>query len=81
MKTRGILGKRIVAIEQTRVHQGKGYEGSTMALQHIELEGGLRLIPITKTTDNDYLTDFLVVGPRRARPKPAPSEQKQLDLG
>ena len=64
MKTRGIVGKRIVRIHQERGATGRG--DSVTNVTAIELEGGAMLIPRTFETERgDYWHTFDV---RKVRP-------------
>ena len=62
MKTRGIIGKRIVAIRQRRFYND--YNASMeVSVYEIELEDGTLLRPMVHPTENDAVVDMIVVKP------------------
>jgi len=65
MKTRGIIGQRIVAVSQERVSESG--RGATINVRHIELENGTRIVPVVHEGEADYSVDFIAVKPARAR--------------
>jgi hypothetical protein len=65
MKTRGIIGKRIVRIAQRRIHEAG--RPTYMDVQTIELEDGTILWPVVGELEADYAVDFGVKRPRRKR--------------
>lgn len=65
MKARGVVGKRIVRIEQERAYDEFGT--LYMNILAIELEDGTRMWPVVGELDGDYAVDLAVVGPGRRR--------------
>ena len=60
MRTRGIVGRRIAAIEQVRVRSTPGRRGHTDVVA-IVLDNGIRLVPLTIETDTgEYDHTFVV---------------------
>lgn len=68
MKTRGIIGKRIVRIEQGMARHGETARSPTNSVGWIELEDGTKLIPVVAEGDSCYFVD-LVVNTRNRRRK------------
>jgi len=65
VKTRGVLGKRIVAVEQRRESRGQGYSPENV-VRALVLEDGTRLVPVTIETDTgEYVHDFWVEKPKK----------------
>ena len=65
MKSRGVVGKRIVKIEQSMKMSNVGM---TNAVAAIVLEDGTRLIPSTIETEDEYLTEIAVNTTGRSQP-------------
>lgn len=65
MRSRDVVGKRIVKVHQQRVNDGRG--GTVWDLDSLELEDGTRLIPMTIETEGDYCHKLLVSKPERGR--------------
>lgn len=65
MNTRGVIGKRIVAVRQRREHNDRLPRGTSMAVEAIVLEDGTELQPYTEEWEDGYSTDFRVVRPER----------------
>lgn len=55
MKTRGIIGRRITRISQT-MQRCSG--GAQLTVDYIELDNGVRLVPITREPDLDYTDQY-----------------------
>lgn len=58
MRTRSIIGKRIVAIQQSWQSLGGGMKAVT--LEYLELEDGTRLIPFVHEGDPEHGVDLIV---------------------
>jgi len=61
MKSRDVVGRRVVAVHQLRRHDGR--IGMYTHIQAIELEGGVFLLPDTREHDYEYGQEMLVVRP------------------
>jgi hypothetical protein len=73
VKTRGIIGKRIVAIRQVRYQDA--VRGLVIGVDAIVLEDGTELRPFAhETEDSDYPVDMLVI---KSTPKPADKPRKR----
>lgn len=59
MKTRGIIGQRIVAVSQTKWHPGSS-RAAVNVVNYIELEDGTRIIPAVIEGEADYGVEFVV---------------------
>lgn len=59
MKTRLVIGQKIVAVKQGPFHAS---HGMTNAIDYIELENGIRLYPVTieSASSAEYGTDLVV---------------------
>ena len=68
MKTRGVIGKRIVAIRQTRFFN-HNFAGMDVDVYEIELDDGTLLRPLVNETEDEYVVDMIVVKPRRKETK------------
>jgi hypothetical protein len=63
MKTRGVIGKRIVAVEQGRESRGQGYSPAN-DVRALVLEDGTRLVPVTiESATGEYMHEFHVQKP------------------
>lgn len=60
MRTRNVLGQRIVRVEQGRTSRGHGYPPAN-TVNFLELENGMRLFPMVKEGDAEYFVDFLTL--------------------
>lgn len=76
MRSRDIVGKRIVKVEQTRVDDGRGH--MIWDVEAFVFEDGTRLIPMTVETEADYLHRFIVQKLERGRKA---RERPPLDIG
>ena len=65
MKTRGIIGKRIVAIKQYRPGN-QANVANCVAFSEIELEGGIKLRPLVIEGEPDYHIKLIRVHPNLA---------------
>lgn len=64
MKSRGIIGRRIVAIEQRRMNtraEGEGDAKFCWDVKGIVLDNGVVLLPLTVETDHGYYCTELIV--------------------
>lgn len=59
MKTRGIIGQRIIGVEQGWKSGGHGYP-SRISVDFLLLEDGTRLFPVTREREDGYDHDFAV---------------------
>lgn len=62
MKTRTVIGKRIVSVVQRKTSCGSGRDPA-YSVRFLELENGVRLRPIVIETETDYLVDFVATEP------------------
>jgi hypothetical protein len=62
MKSRGVVGKKIVRIEQRMRALGEGREPEN-CVDYIELEDGTKLWPYTIEQVDGYSQDFVVTKP------------------
>ena len=68
MKTKHVIGQKIVAVQQAVKSTGRPFEDKCNQLEYIELENGCRLYPLTIETDHgDYAHDISVVKPQAAK--------------
>lgn len=58
MKTRGIIGKKIIGVRQQMIHRGKAYN-PTNAVVAILLNDGTELRPVVAEDDGCYHVDFV----------------------
>lgn len=67
MKTRGVIGRRIVEVRQERCY-GDGH----LPGMHVELvlDNGCVLVPIVSELACDYAVDFIIRKPMRGSPRP-----------
>jgi hypothetical protein len=76
MRTRGVVGKRIIAIEQERRSTGRP-GARPMCVSAIVLEDGTRLCPVTVETDfGDYFHEIRIERPARTARLPKKKPQK-----
>lgn len=68
MKTKGVIGQRIVAIRQTRFFNERMGRMST-SVDAIELENGRRIYAIVEELEGDYAVDFGVTSSTKRRKK------------
>lgn len=69
MNDRHVIGRRIVAVKQSRVRTNGG--ATIASVDFIELENGVRLVPAIAELVADYSMDFLVLEQdRRTVPDP-----------
>lgn len=59
MKTRNVLGKRIVAVKQYRPGNRANVAG-LVCLEYIELDNGTRLVPLTIEGESEYHTELIL---------------------
>lgn len=59
MKTRGIIGQKIVHVEQSMCARGSSHPPQ-MTLHYIKLENGILLIPMVYEGEADYFVDMAV---------------------
>lgn len=59
MKTRGIIGRRIVAVRQGMCG-GESARAAVNAVDFIELDNGIRLFPHVSEHESFYSVDFVV---------------------
>jgi hypothetical protein len=64
LKTKGIIGGRIVAIRQVLRREPRGHH---MNVYEIEMDNGCILRPVVGEMENDYVVDFVVVKPQQLR--------------
>lgn len=62
MKTKGVIGKRIVAIQQEVRRDGHGIV--TVSVYGIKLENGWILRPVVREMENDYAVEFVIHKPK-----------------
>jgi hypothetical protein len=62
MKTRGVVGKRIMQVTQKRVYN-RHVMSMVNAVEAIILEDGTELRPVICEWEGDYSVDFVVVKP------------------
>lgn len=74
MKGAGVIGKRIVRIEQERFYN-RNSGRLDVNVQALVLEDGTRIWPVTTETDGDYAHDFGVSKPKRRRAKTGSSNK------
>jgi hypothetical protein len=66
MRSRGVVGKRIVRIDQKVISVDHTGDRRTNVVFQFVLEDGTLLVPITIETDwGDYGHEFVVVPPKR----------------
>lgn len=66
MKTRGVIGKRIVRVEQGRTARGQGYSPAN-DVRALVLEDGTRLVPMTiESETGEYMHEISVQRPGQA---------------
>jgi len=67
MNTRNIIGHKIVAVKQQQIDTGRGFNKPDMCnhVQFLLLDNGIKLIPYTIETEDDYLQDFQVMREKR----------------
>lgn len=59
MKTKHVIGQRIVHVDQGITSRGHGFPASN-SIGHIELENGTKLIPQVQECEGDYQVDMVV---------------------
>jgi hypothetical protein len=64
VRSRGVVGQRIVKISQSVVSCGQNREPANV-VEFMELEDGTKLYPMTIEQDDGYATDFAVHRPKR----------------
>ena len=60
MKTRNVIGQRVVAVRQWRPCRGRSNTGGGMHVEYLELENGARLYPHVMEGEGEYGVDFTV---------------------
>ena len=61
MRTQGVIGRKIVKVAQSVRPTREENMGRTNCVDYLELDNGVRLIPVTIETDcGDYEHDFRV---------------------
>ncbi len=61
MRTKGVIGHKIVKVVQSVRPTREGNMGRTNCVDYLELDNGILLIPVTIETDfGDYAHDFRV---------------------
>jgi hypothetical protein len=64
MRTRGLIGRRLVGVRQQRARTTSGRHSCDVSA--LLLEGGVTLVPsVRETEDSGYVVDFLVVRDKR----------------
>ena len=63
MKSRGVVGKRIASITQSRTFN-ENIGRMTVSIDRITLEDGTVLVPSVEEFPSDYGVDFLVIPPK-----------------
>lgn len=61
LRSKDVVGKRIVKVEQSRASNGRGK--MVWDVEALVLEDGTRLIPVTVETEGDYFHKFIVNKP------------------
>ena len=65
MKTNNLIGQRVVRVQQSVRKTGRPFNEKCNVVDFIELENGVRLIPMTIETEvGEYFHDFSVYSPK-----------------
>lgn len=75
MKSRGVVGKRIVAVEQAVRNPRISGRRRVACVDALVLEDGTRLVPVVQENDfAEYWVDLVVSRPRKSKRKVGPPE-------